>query len=183
MHGRQGIEGTGRLSIRCPSAVKLALLLSNFNSWWCIYVGGAARWSTQLRTGVLGRNRSLSVDGLLRSARICHNPFASIKLYKLFAVFFAFGWWLVWIQSVEVLLLSFFNRQKWYVGILRKRCSCKTKENQQHRENQITKIHKQTTRKPNHKYTNKQNNQNLGRQTQVSCVNNGSMYNRVKSME
>jgi len=58
--------------------------------------------------GVLGRNRSLSVDGLLRSARIwawqrseipakmklclgCHNPFASSKLYKLFAVFFAFG--------------------------------------------------------------------------------------------
>jgi len=50
---------------------------------------------------VLGRNRSLSVDGLLRSARIwawqrkykpakmklclvCHNPFASSKLYKLF---------------------------------------------------------------------------------------------------
>ena len=39
------------------------------------------------------------------------------------------------------------------------------------------------TRKPNHKYTNKQNNQNLGRQTQSSCVNNGCMYNRVKSME
>ena len=27
---RQGIEGTGRLSSRCPSAVKLALLLSSF---------------------------------------------------------------------------------------------------------------------------------------------------------
>ena len=33
------------------------------------------------------------------------------------------------------------------------------------------------------KYTNKQNNQNLGKQTQPSCVNNGSMYNRVKSVE
>ena len=54
-------------------------------------------------------------------------------------------------------------------------CSCKTKENQQQRENQITKMHKQTTRKPNHKYTNKQNNQNLGRQTQLSCVDNGSI--------
>ena len=42
------------------------------------------------------------------------------------------------------------------------------------------------------KYTNKQENQiintqtnktiNLGKQTQPSCVNNGSMYNRVKSM-
>ena len=39
------------------------------------------------------------------------------------------------------------------------------------------------TRKPNHKYTSKQNNQNLGKKTQPSCVNNGSMYNRVKSME
>ena len=29
----------------------------------------------------------------------------------------------------------------------------------------------------------KQNNQNLSKQTQPSCVNNGSMYNRVKSME
>jgi len=39
VQGRQGIEGTNRLSSRCPSAVKLVLLLSTFNSWWCIYVG------------------------------------------------------------------------------------------------------------------------------------------------
>ena len=67
----------------------------------------------------------------------------------------------------------------------RRAVPCKTEENQQQRENQNTKIHKQTnkTRKPNHKYTNKQNNQNLGKQTQPCCVNNGSMYNRVKSME
>jgi len=40
VQGRQCIiEGTGRLSRWCPSAVKLALLLSSFNSWWCIYVG------------------------------------------------------------------------------------------------------------------------------------------------
>jgi len=39
VQGRQGIEGTGRSSSRCPSAVELALLLSSFNSWWCIYVG------------------------------------------------------------------------------------------------------------------------------------------------
>ena len=52
--------------------------------------------------------------------------------------------------------------------------------------NEKTKTQKYTnnkTRKLNHKYTNKQNNQNLGKQTQPSCVNNGSMYNRVKSME
>jgi len=35
----QGFEGTGKLSSRCPSAVKLALLLSSFNSSCCIYVG------------------------------------------------------------------------------------------------------------------------------------------------
>jgi len=36
---QQGIEGTGRLSSRCSSTVKLTLLLSSFNSWCCIYVG------------------------------------------------------------------------------------------------------------------------------------------------
>jgi len=34
VQGRQGIEGTGRLSSRCPSAVELVLLLSSFNSWY-----------------------------------------------------------------------------------------------------------------------------------------------------
>ena len=38
VQGRQGIEGTGSLSSRCPSTVELALLLSSFNSWCCIYV-------------------------------------------------------------------------------------------------------------------------------------------------
>jgi len=36
------------------------------------------------------------------------------------------------------------------------------------------------TRKRNRKYTNKKQNQNLGKQTQPSCVNNWSMYKRVK---
>jgi len=39
VQGRQDIEGARRLSSRCPSIVKLALLLSSFNSWCCIYVG------------------------------------------------------------------------------------------------------------------------------------------------
>jgi len=38
VQGRQGIEGTGRLSSPSSSTVKLALLLSSFNSWCCIYV-------------------------------------------------------------------------------------------------------------------------------------------------
>ena len=109
---------------------------------------GAAGWSTQLRrscwvaTGLSrwmgcsdpqgpGRGRESINPAKMKLCPGCHNPFASSKLYKLFAVFFAFGWWLVWIQSVEVLLSSFLNRQKWYVGILGKCCSCKTKENQQ----------------------------------------------------
>jgi len=37
-----------------------------------------------------------------------------------------------------------------------------------------------TTRKPNHKHTNKKENmQNLVKQTQPSCAKNGSMYNSV----
>jgi len=61
--------------------------------------------------GVLGRNRSLSMGcsdlqgsgrgkKSIKLAKMklclgCHNPFASSKLYKLFAVFFAFGLWLI----------------------------------------------------------------------------------------
>jgi len=36
VQGDQGVEGTGRLSSRCPSTVALALLLSSFNSWCCM---------------------------------------------------------------------------------------------------------------------------------------------------
>jgi len=38
VQGRQGIEGTRKLSSRCPSVVELALLLSSFKSWCCTYV-------------------------------------------------------------------------------------------------------------------------------------------------
>jgi len=31
MQGRQGIEATGRLSSRCPSAVKLSYLIAGFS--------------------------------------------------------------------------------------------------------------------------------------------------------
>ena len=131
---------------------------------------GAARWSTQLRracwvaTGLSrwmgcsdpqgsGRGRESINPAKMRLCLGCHNPFASSKLYKLFAVFFAFGWWLIWYSwdpIVQVLPSNFFVRQKWYVGILGKTCcSCKTKENQQQRENQNTKIHKQTTKQEN----------------------------------
>jgi len=47
VQGRQGIEGTGRLWSRCPSAVKLVLLFSSFNSWCCIYVGRSS-WHVNL---------------------------------------------------------------------------------------------------------------------------------------
>jgi len=67
---RQDIEGTRRLSSRCPTTVKLALLLSSFNSWCCIYMGRSCLMINTVVQGALGHNRSLLVDGLLRSARI-----------------------------------------------------------------------------------------------------------------
>ena len=69
VQGRQGIEGTRRLSSRCPLAVKLALFCPVSTCGGAYMWEGGARWSTQLRRGVLGRNRSLSMVGLLRSAR------------------------------------------------------------------------------------------------------------------
>ena len=176
MQGPQGIEGTGRLLSRCPSTFKLALLLSSFNLWRCIYVGRSC-WRINtvaqgcwVATGLSrrmgcsdpqgsGRGRESINPSKMKLCPGCHNPFASSKLYKLFAVFFAFGLWLIWyswIQSVEVLPLNFFVRQKWYVGILGKTCcSRKTKENQQQRETKTQKYTNNKTRKPIHQYTNK----------------------------
>ena len=74
---------------------------------------GAARWSTQLRRGCWvatglswwmacsdpqgsGHGRESINPAKMKLCLGCHNPFASSKLYKLFAVFFAFGWWLIW---------------------------------------------------------------------------------------
>ena len=74
---------------------------------------GPARWSTQLRRGCWvatglsrwkgcsdpqesGRGRESINQAKMKLCPGCHNPFASSKLYKLFAVFFAFGWWLIW---------------------------------------------------------------------------------------
>ena len=154
--------------------------------------------------GVLGRNRSLSVYGLLRSAGSgrgresinsakmklcpgCHNPLASSKLYKLFAVIFSFGWWLVWyswnpiFRNVDFKFLCppeviCGNTGKDVLFLQNKRTPAATRK-PNHKNTQTN----NKTRKTKHKYTNKkQNNQNLGKQTQPSYVNNGSMYNRVK---
>ena len=74
---------------------------------------GAAGWSTQLRRGCWvatglswwmgcsdpqgsGRGRESINPAKMKLCPGCHNPFASSKLYKLFAVFFAFVWWLIW---------------------------------------------------------------------------------------
>jgi len=137
---------------------------------------GAARWSTQLHRGCWvatglsrwmgcsdpqgsGRGRESINSAKMKLCLGCHNPFASSKLYKLLAVFLHLddGWFgTLGIQSVEVLPSNFFVRQKGYVWILGKTCcSCKTKENQQQRENQTQKCTNNKTRKPNHKYTNK----------------------------
>ena len=74
---------------------------------------GAARWSTQLRRGCWvatglsrwmgcsdpqgpARGRESINPAKMKLCLGCHNPFTSSKLYKLFAVFFAFGWLLIW---------------------------------------------------------------------------------------
>ena len=74
---------------------------------------GTARWSTQLGRGCWvatglsrwmgcsdpqgpARGRESINPAKMKLCPGCHNPFASSKLYKLFAVFFAFGWWLIW---------------------------------------------------------------------------------------
>jgi len=83
----------------------------------------------------------------------CHNPFASSKIYKLFTVFFAFGWWLVWYSWDPIcrdVAFEFLCSPEVICGLLGNTCcSCKTKEHQQQRENQISKIHKQTTNHEN----------------------------------
>jgi len=165
-----------------------------------------ARWSTQLRRGCRvttslfrwmgcsdqqgpGRGRESINSAKMKLCSGCHNPFACSKLCKLFAVFFAFGWWLIWYSwdpicrgvafeflcSPEVICGNtgkdvLFLQNKWKPAATRKPKHKTTQTNNK-------------TRKRNHKYTNKQNNQNLGKQTQPSCVNNESMYNRVKSIE
>ena len=122
----------------------------------------------------------------------CHNPFESSKLYKLFAVYCSHvddGWFgTLEIQSAEIVAFEFLRSPEVICGNTGKWRAVPAKQ-QNTSSNKKTKSQKlQTnnkTRKPNQKYTNKkQNNKNLGKQTQPNCVNNGSVYNRVtKSME
>ena len=166
---------------------------------------GAARWSTQLRTGYWvatglsrwmgcsdpqgpGRGRESINPAKMKLCPGCHNPFASSKLYKLFAVFFC-----IWMMVDLVLLgsnlercclrISLFARSDMWEYWERRAVRAKQKKTSSNEKTktQSTQTNNKT-RKPNHKYANKQNNQNLGKQTQPTCVNNGSMYNRVKSM-
>jgi len=162
--GCLGIEGTGRLSSRCPSTVKLVLLLPVSTRGVAYMWEGAARWSPQLRrgcwvaTGICrwmgcsdpqgsGRGRESINPAKMKLCAGCHNPFASNKLYKLFAVFFAFGWWLIWYSWDPIcrdVAFEFLCLLEVICGNTGKDCcSCKTKEHQQQWENQITKIHKQ----------------------------------------
>jgi len=131
---------------------------------------GAARWSTQLRRGCWvatglsrwmgcsdpqgsGRGREVKSQLKWNSAWVVitlSHLASSTNCLQCF-LHLDDGWFgTLRIQSVEVLPSNFFVRQKWYVGILGKTCcSCKTKENQQQQENQIAKIHKQTTKQEN----------------------------------
>jgi len=119
----------------------------------CWVATGLSRWMGCSDPQGPGHGRESINPAKMKLCPGCHNPFTSSKLYKLFAVFLHLddGWFgTLWIQSVEVLPSNFFVCQKLYVEILGKTCcSCKTKENQQQRENQNTKIHKQTTKQEN----------------------------------
>jgi len=125
VQGRQGMEGTGVLSSRCSSRVNTCGVA-------CMWEG-AARWSTQLRKGCYvatdlsrwmgcsdpqgsGRGRERTNPAKMKLCPGSHNPFASSKLYKLVAVSFAFGWWLIrdsWnpiCRDVTMLPSNFFVR-------------------------------------------------------------------------
>jgi len=158
---------------------------------------GAARWSTQLRRGCWvatgpsrwmgcsdpqgpGRGRESINPAKMKLCPGCHYPVASSKLYKLFA-----GWliWYSWDPICRGVAFEFLCSPEVICG--------NTGKDVLFLQN---KRKLAATRKPKHKntQTTKQENQiintqtkqsNLGKQTQPSCVNNGSMDNRVKSME
>jgi len=167
-------------------------------------LGAASRWSTQLCRGCWvatglsrwmgcsdpqgsGLGRESINPAKMKLCLSCHNPSASSKLYKLFAVFFAFGWWLIW-YSWDPICRGVAFEFLWSPEVI---CG-NTGKDMLFLQN---KRKPATRRKPNHKntQTTKQENQiinaqinktiKLGKQTQPSCVDNGSMYNRVKSME
>jgi len=139
---------------------------------------GAARWSTQLRRGSWvatglsrwtgcsdpqrpGRGRESIIPAKMKLCPGCHNPFTSSQLYKLFAVFFAFGWLMIWhswdpicrgvafefLCSSEVICG---NTGKDVLFLQNKRKPAATKK-PKHKNTQTN----NKTRKPNHKYTNK----------------------------
>ena len=145
---------------------------------------GAARWSTQLRRGCWvatgltwwmgcsdlqgsGRGRESINPAKMKLCPGCHNPFASSKLYKLFAVyFFAFEWWLVWHSCIPIcrdVAFEFLCSPEVICGILGNDVFFQSKRTPGATRKPNHKNNKQTT-KPNHKNTNKkQNNQNLGK--------------------
>ena len=131
---------------------------------------GAARWSTHLRRGCWvatglsrwmacsdpqgsGRGRGSINPAKMKLCLGCHNPFATIKLYKVFAVFFEFGWWLIWYSWDPIcrgVAFEFICLPEVICGNTGKDAVfLQNKKKQQQRENQITKIHKQTTKQEN----------------------------------
>jgi len=101
----------------------------------------------------LGRGRESINPAKMKLCPGCHNRFASSKLYKLFAVFFAFGLWLIWYSWDPIcrgVAFEFLCSPEVICGNTGKDVLfLQKKENQQQRENQNTKIHKQTTKQEN----------------------------------
>jgi len=57
----------------------------------CWVATGLSRWMSCSDPQRSGRGRESMNPAKMKLCQGCHDPFASSKLYKLFAVFFAFG--------------------------------------------------------------------------------------------
>jgi len=57
----------------------------------CWVATGLSRWMSCSDPQRSGRGRESINPAKMKLCQGCHNPFASSKLYKLFAAFFAFG--------------------------------------------------------------------------------------------
>jgi len=120
----------------------------------CWATTGLSRWMDWSDPQGSGRGRESIYPASMTLCTGCHNPFASSKLYKLFAVFFCI-WMMVGLVLLESnlqkcsLRICLFTRSDMWEYWEMTCCSCKTKEHQQQQENQITKIHKQTTKQEN----------------------------------
>jgi len=108
-----------------------------------------------------GRGRESINPAKMKLCPVCHNPFTSSKLYKLLAVFFAFGWLLIWYSWDPIcrgVAFEFLCSPEVICGntgkdvlFLQNKRKLAAARKPKHKNTQTN----NKTRKPNHKYTNK----------------------------